>query len=48
MRRGYEKGDIWWLLGALTVLLLLGAAYGHFMYGDWTCGMPGVECRKVK
>lgn len=21
--------------------------YAQLVYGDWTCGLPGVECRKV-
>jgi hypothetical protein len=25
----------------------LSCLYAQFVYGDWTCGLPGVECRKV-
>lgn len=42
-----------WLLAPLmiavvaSVLIGVGAAWGSFMYGDWKCGMPGVECRRI-
>ena len=41
-----------WLEIAVLVLLLLACMgisclYAHFTYGDWTCGLPSVECRKV-
>lgn len=37
------------LLIALMVSAVLGIAalYGHEMYNDWRCGMPGVQCRRV-
>jgi len=32
----------------LVVVLGTGAIFGHLAYHDWTCGMPGVHCRKLK
>ena len=47
----------WWLsvdgvVWGVFVLVLAGilgiaAAWGSWMHGDWKCGMPGVQCRKV-
>lgn len=38
-----------WLIGTIVavVALALTALYAHCTYGDWTCGLPGVECRKL-
>lgn len=39
---------------AMAILIFLALAlavascfYAQLVYGDWTCGLPGVECRKV-
>lgn len=38
------------IAGALIISVILGLAggYGHLIYGDWKCGMPGVHCRLMK
>lgn len=33
------------LLAMLAALGGLAALYGHWAYGNWKCGMPGVRCR---
>lgn len=35
------------LLFVVLVCGCLSALYAQLVYGDWTCGLPGVECRKV-
>lgn len=39
---------------AVAILIFIALAlacascfYAQLVYGDWTCGLPGVECRKV-
>ena len=38
-------------LTTLIVLAIMLAAasclYAQLVYDDWTCGLPGVECRKI-
>lgn len=40
-------------LGALAfagIVAVLGACsflYGWWVYGDWKCGLPGVQCRRM-
>lgn len=31
----------------LVICLVLAGVYGQFIYGNWRCGMPEVECRLV-
>jgi len=45
--RRFGGGLLALLLGAgiLFLFLLMAAAYGDAVHGDWRCGMPRVECR---
>lgn len=36
------------LVAIAAVLLGFSVGYARWMYGDWKCGMPGVQCRKEK
>jgi hypothetical protein len=31
----------------LAILLIAGAIYGQWVYGNWKCGMPSVNCRTI-
>lgn len=35
------------LLECLVLVLAASLLYARLTYGDWTCGLPGVQCRKV-
>ena len=30
-----------------TIAMVLSTVYASWVYGDWTCGLPGVECRRI-
>lgn len=34
------------LLGIVLICTSISCLYGHWVYGDWTCGLPSVHCRK--
>lgn len=36
------------LLGLVGVIEVCSCLYGRWVYGDWKCGLPGVQCRKEK
>ena len=35
------------LLFIVLALSVASCFYAQLVYGDWTCGLPSVECRKV-
>lgn len=35
------------LIFIVFALACASLLYAQLVYGDWTCGLPGVECRKV-
>lgn len=46
---GFDRVVVWGLVALIFVALFGGGVlYGHCMYGDWRCGMPGVQCRIMK
>ena len=41
-------GGLLLISAIIFAALLLLALYGDAMYGDWRCGMPGVNCIKAE
>lgn len=41
------RGAIAILAFIMLALGCLSLLYAQLVYNDWTCGLPGVECRKV-
>ena len=44
-RSGHKAAAI--LIFIAFALGCLSLLYAQLVYDDWTCGLPGVECRKV-
>ena len=42
-----NKVPIWIVLAVLVGVVGSSLLWGHCMYGDWKCGVPDVQCRKV-
>jgi hypothetical protein len=36
------------LAGIVAICLTVSGLYAEWIYGDWHCGMPGVQCRIEK
>jgi hypothetical protein len=37
----------WLMCGIVVAAVVLPCVFCEWVYGDWKCGLPGIECRKV-